>query len=236
MIRLRGRPASPSVFRRSSSRRARSSSGRGSQRVCGGGPPTSCCVFVVVSLQFPGDPSAWTDHVRVNERLRSLRPERALSSSRGMCFKLLSRTHSPSQGACKHAGRIFCLYAVSGDPPDFLSTRKGAKSVHGRHRVAGVVAEGLCGNARVLAFCARRELARGLCACWFVFGFWSPRSVNLVMVPLQKDVKQQGKSTLACGIFGFGKNQIFSETCSPLHLTTVLVHHPGFGGKVEKAE
>ena len=97
MIRLRGRPASPSVFRRSSSRRARSSSGRGSQRVCGGGPPTSCCVFVVVSLQFPGDPSAWTDHVRVNERLRSLRPERALSSSRGM--KLLSRTHSPSQGA-----------------------------------------------------------------------------------------------------------------------------------------
>ena len=90
-------------------------------------------------------------------------------------------------------------------------------------------------NARVLAFCARRELARGLCACWFVFGFWSPRSVNLVMVPLQKDVKQQGKSTLACGIFGFGKNQIFSETCSPLHLTTVLVHHPGFWRESRKS-
>ena len=176
MIRLlRGRPASPSVFRRSSSRRARSSSGRGSQRVCGGGPPTSCCVFVVVvSLQFPGDPSAWTDHVRVNERLRSLRPERALSSSRGM--KLLSRTHSPSQGAwrlqtrrknilslCRFGGptRLFCPREKARNPCTDDTASRGGRG-------------GTVCNARVLAFCARRELARGLCVCGFVFGFWSP--------------------------------------------------------------
>lgn len=50
--------------------------------------------------------------------------------------------------------------------------RKGAKSVTDDTASRGGRGGTVC-NARVLAFCARRELARGLCG--FVFWFWSPR-------------------------------------------------------------
>ena len=76
------------------------------------------------------------------------------------------------------------------------SARKGARSVHGRHRVAGGVAEGLCVTL-ALAFCARRELARGLCAC-SCLGSGLRGFVPLEVVLLDPaDVKQEGKSTLA---------------------------------------
>ena len=120
------------------------------------------CLF-----SFLVTPQSWDGpRVRVNEREVPASRASALQQPRNVLQAYVA--HSPGRGAWRlqTRGRIFCLYAVSGPHP--WSTVKRREKVRNPctddTASRGGSRRDSCGNARVLAFCARRELARGLCA------------------------------------------------------------------------